>query len=91
MKKVEDIIFDELKSTTIDREYWYEGEITHAIKVAQLNAIEETVKLCAEKAKAELDYIIHENEYIGVFNKDSILNCIELLKKELWKKYQNEF
>lgn len=53
------------------------------IKMVQLDSIEATVKLCAEKAKAELDYITHENEYIGLVNKDSILNCLEILKKEL--------
>ena len=64
-----------------------EKDFLDVIKMAQLNAIEAAVKLCAENAETE-EYLYmdccpqcgHTATYI---NKDSILNCLEILKKEL--------
>ena len=58
------------------------------LKQAQLDAIEETVKLCAEKAYCDLVHPpddeypeLEESEYLVV--KSSIINCAEILKKKL--------
>ena len=74
-----------------------EVDIMEAIKQAQLDAIEETVKLCAENASIDLyDYIgtsfrkfeqdnhygINDGTYVEI-SKESILNCAEILKKRL--------
>ena len=65
-----------------------EIDIMEAIKQAQLDAIDETVKLCAENAYCDLihppdeDYPdLEESEYLVV--KQSILNCAEILKQRL--------
>ena len=67
------------------------GLIAPAIKLAQLDAIEETVKLCAENAKLsneDKSYISYtyqdlaSDEIIQV-DEESILNCADILKKEL--------
>ena len=65
-----------------------EVDIMEAIKQAQIDAIEETVKLCAKNAYCDLihppdeDYPdLEESEYLVV--KQSILNCAEILKKQL--------
>ena len=66
-----------------------EDNFLQIITQVQLDAIEATVKLCAEKAKAEVKTVWEGNtgsEYCdtyAVINKDSILNCLEILKKEL--------
>jgi len=80
--------------------------LLEVIKTAQIDAIEETVKLCAENAKIRHDYYDYDtpelyNKYkhegfercdgdgvqYGVdvvsIDKNSILNCAEILKKEL--------
>ena len=72
----------------------FKGLIEPIVRKAQLEAIEETCKVCAEKA--DLEYAAYEweipegvimtgdNEYgYSYINKDSILNCIEILKKEI--------
>ena len=53
------------------------GLIAPAIKLAQLDAIEETCKFCAENATTELT-----STCIRV-SKQSILDCADILKKEL--------
>ena len=60
------------------------GIIEEWIKQAQLNAIEETVKLCAENAETKWngDYIEVPVNTVTI-NKQSILNCADILKKEL--------
>lgn len=60
----------------------YKQRIFNAIKLAQLDAIDATVKLCAEKASVDF-YIEDDWERIYFVNKDSILNCAEILKKGL--------
>ena len=57
------------------------GLIAPAIKLAQLDAIEETVKLCAENARMGNT----ENGIYTVFevSKQSILDCADILKKGL--------
>ena len=64
------------KSKTIQIEI-----IKEWIKQAQLDAIEETVKLCAENARMGNT----ENGIYTVFevSKQSILDCANILKKEL--------
>ena len=62
------------------------GLIAPAIKLAQLDAIEETCKFCAENA--EVKYIfVSTGDYSGhdkyIVDKQSILNCADILKKEL--------
>lgn len=65
--------------------------IEELIKRIQLETIEETCKVCAEKAKTKSNKILvddikeGENAYIFVdtIDKQSILNCAEILKKEL--------
>ena len=70
-----------------------EVDIMEAIKQAQIDAIEETVKLCAENAKLlfhdgywkenkELEYFQSGENNLQI-SKNSILNYAEILKKEL--------
>ena len=70
-----------------------EVDIMEAIKQAQIDAIEETVKLCAENAKLlfhdgywkenkELEYFQSGGNNLQI-SKNSILNYAEILKKEL--------
>ena len=53
-------------------------------KQMQIDAIEETVKLCAENAETKWngDYIEVPVNTVTI-NKQSILNCADILKKEL--------
>ena len=56
------------------------------VKQIQLDAIEETVKLCVKNTKVKYKFI--DKDYIsdynrGIVDKDSILNCAEILKREL--------
>ena len=72
------------------------GPIIEAIKQAQVDAIEETCKVCAENASIDLydfigssfkkfeqdnHYVINDASYIEI-SKASILNCAGILKKE---------
>lgn len=70
-----------------------EVDIMEAIKQAQIDAIEETVKLCAENAKLlfhdgywkenkELEYFQSGENNLQI-SKNSILNYAEILKKRL--------
>ena len=74
-----------------------EVDIMEAIKHAQIDAIEETCKVCAKNASIDLydfigssfkkfeqdnHYVINDGSYIEI-SKDSILNCAEILKKRL--------
>ena len=62
------------------------GIIEEWIKQAQLEAIEETVKLCAENAEVKYTFVSTGN-YSGhdkyIVDKQSILNCADILKKKL--------
>ena len=86
MKKAEDICKELHWTYDSDpgRYQLFEGLIKPAIKQAQLDAIEETVKLCAENAEADIVY--HKGDYgypTAEVCKASILNCADILKKEL--------
>ena len=65
------------------------NELINIIKQIQSETIEETCNICAEKARAEIKT---EWEFTGgsesytdyaIVKKDSILNCAEILKKEI--------
>ena len=75
-----------------------EVDIMEAIKQAQIDAIEETVKLCAENAALKYadgkyclpDYaeepfnaVCDDLDNCHYINKDSILNCADILKKQI--------
>ena len=77
---LENIIFEDKWPWTI------EEEVIGIIKQAQLDAIEETCKFCAENA--EVKYIfVSTGDYSGhdkyIVDKQSILDCADILKKEL--------
>lgn len=58
--------------------------ILEAIRIAQRDAIDEAVKMCAEEAYAEIDY--HARDYgepSAVVNKQSILQVADKLKQEI--------
>lgn len=72
--------------------------IEEIVKIAQIDAIEETCKVCAEKSRVEI--VDHEELYISSLpgynrnidqvilpiygiDEQSILNCAKLLKKEI--------
>ena len=97
MKKAEEFIpfMNKVSETVIvsGRQYWNREFIVRLIKQAQLEAVEETVKLCAENAKLlftegfwkedkQLEYFQSGENNLQV-SKQSILNCIEILKKEI--------
>ena len=96
MKKAEQYLEDVINQLHDSDQPWFtdnvydggSGPIMEAIKQAQIDAIEETVKLCAKNAYCDLihppdeDYPdLEESEYLVV--KQSILNCAEILKKQL--------
>lgn len=61
-----------------------EVDIMEAIKQAQIDAIEETCRICAEKATGSVYNIPGPGDLKRVsINKQSILNCAEILKKQL--------
>ena len=78
-------------------EYYNETEfpekwkIIRAIKQAQIDAIEEAVKLCAENAVVRVNcgdyetfcYTNYENDDVIHVSEESILNCAEILKQQL--------
>ena len=82
MRKAEDIII----SCEHDESYIPVSEVLRLIKLAQLETMEETCKVCAENAEVEIKFK-STGDYSGykyyVVNKQSILNCIETLKKEI--------
>lgn len=96
MKKAEDyykesLLFCEGNNGGIQR---FKRLILETIKQAQLDAIEETCEVCAENATfiitedAIIDAGIETDYYAdGVFttriSSESILNCAEILKKEI--------
>ena len=90
MKKAEEFIpfMNKVSETVIvsGRQYWNREFIVRLIKQAQLEAVEETVKLCAENASVENRQL---NPNSPIFNqywkvsKKSILDCAEILKKEI--------
>lgn len=99
MKKAEEYIKD--IPTFTDTGGYGKEYVIEAIKQAQLDAIEETVKLCSETADITMKKKSHYGKYrkwqkvkedeVDLFNyevmysvdKQSILNCAEILKKEL--------
>ena len=109
MKKAEEFIpiMNKVSETVIvsERQYWNREFIVRLIKQAQLEAVEETVKLCAENAAMTGYYSepssvqsirtksikrLWENKATGFkvevslkIDKDSILDCAEILKKEI--------
>lgn len=108
MKKVYEYL-DEIESVEFNQSddiFYRKSIIEELIKRIQLETIEETCKICAEKAKIRHDYYDYDtpelyNKYkhegfercdgdgvqYGVdvvsIDKNSILNCLEILKKEL--------
>lgn len=69
-------------------EEFYEDDILHIIKQAQIDAIEETCKVCAENAKiVETEYINPYSENNGrittSINKQLILSVADKLKSTL--------
>lgn len=60
--------------------------ILEAIKIAQHDIIDETCKVCAENAYAKPVSTITEGGHLmelWTVNEDSILNCAEILKKQI--------
>ena len=71
--------------------------VIEIIRIAQLEAIEHACKVCAENADADVCFLgelaaeqikssepfIEDQDYEVYVLKQSILNCIEILKKEI--------
>ena len=92
MKKAEEFIpiMNKVSETVIvsGRQYWNREFIVRLIKQAQLEAIEETVNLCAKNAATVHDEKLLDEISPGLTSNDliykpSILNCAEILKKEI--------
>lgn len=92
MKKAEDYLEEEVdKLHYSDQPYFdngiYDGNskaIISAIKAAQLDAIEATVKLCAENVAVECTEAVGvKGMYLFGINKQSILSVADKLKSEL--------
>lgn len=80
MRRAEDIII----GCEHDGSYIPVNEVLRLIKLAQLETIEETCRICAEKATGSVYNIPGPGDLKRVsINKQSILNCAEILKKEL--------
>lgn len=94
MKKAEEYLQESVNKVDALLSPWYENGIydgydyviLEAIKSAQLEAIEETVKLCAENAVTKYEFV-STGDYSGfdnwIVNKQSIMNCAEILKEQL--------
>lgn len=83
MKTAKDWFEEELSGEPLTEE-----SVIEVIKMVQKEVIEETVKLCAEKAEAkasEMKPLKPGFNMVSFFEVDkrSILNCAEILKKEL--------
>ena len=95
MRKAKDIVrILDLEFDCEDNREYYTNIIINSFKQAQLETIEETVKMCAENAYVEyvdltsneiFDYtdIIIDDNVAAQVNKQSILNIAEKLKKEI--------
>lgn len=84
MKKPEEYLEDLFEAPLNLQEGFIEYEFYLAIKQAQIDAIEETCRVCAEEVKIE--YIPEEGCATGDYwdvDKQSILSIAEKLKKEL--------
>ena len=80
MRKAEEYINSE---HWCDKWYWtIEEEAIKAIKQAQMDAIEETVKLCAKNVKL-IAYTDNWGDPDKYLDKQSLLDCAEILKKEI--------
>lgn len=84
MKRAEDLII----GCEHDGSYIPVNEVLRLIKLAQLEAIEETVNLCAKNAATVHDEKLLDEISPGLTSNDliykpSILNCAEILKKEI--------
>ena len=79
MRTALEIFEEELSGEPLTQE-----SVIEAIKIAQLDAIEETIKLCTESAQVEIYYLDddRDNPCLRV-EESSILNCAEILKKEI--------
>ena len=79
MKRAKEIFEEELSGEPLTQE-----SVIEAIKIVQLEAIEETCKVCAENARIKQERGIF-CQYVKTISidKESILNCIEILKKEI--------
>ena len=93
MKKAEDYIIEKETDHWADQDY-SKSDIIRWIKQAQIDAIDETVKRCAENA--EIDFIdltsdrifdysecLWDDDVEVIINKESIFSVAEQLKKEL--------
>ena len=90
MRTASQIFEEELSGEPLTQE-----SVIEAIKIAQLETIEESCRVCAENADADVNFIgwLSENqEYYNIVAgqdyevyvlKNSILNCAEILKKEI--------
>ena len=92
MKKAEDIILEIEPDSDGFQPYYRYDEVVKAIKQAQIDAIEEAVKRCAEKAliASNFDSVdsarTHSEQFLDeVFSIDeqSILKVAEQLRKEI--------
>ena len=87
MKKVEEYIFEMERDSDGGHEIYRYNDVVKAIKQAQIDAIEETVKRCAEEVETEEYPYMDGCETCGhtatYVNKKSILNVAEQLKKEI--------
>jgi len=81
MKKASEYIIRKQVDSWME-ECFSEKDIIDWIKQAQIEAIEATVKLCAEKARITTNCNYFERQAYKV-DEQSILSCAELLKKEL--------
>lgn len=79
MKKYDDIIFSEIESDSDGYESFYRyDQVVKAIKIAQIDAIDEAVERCAKKA------VIRLVPGAGLsINKIALLQVAKELKKEL--------
>jgi len=93
MKTAREIFEEELSGEPLNH-----YAVIEAIQLAQFEAIEETVKLCAERAYLEYadgrydlpDYaeeshnaVCDDLENCHYISRNSILNCAEVLKKQI--------
>ena len=93
MKKAEDYIIERETDHWADQDY-SKSDIIRWIKQAQIDAIEEAVKRCAENAQIDFidltsdrifDYseCLLDDDVNVIINKESIFSVAEQLKKEL--------
>lgn len=94
MRKPEEYYVEMVKHSAFNDFGKFQKDVLNAIKQAQIEAIDETVKRCAEKGKCKSEVVSINDAHAGipkskttkirfVIDKNSMVQVVDELKKEL--------